>query len=137
MVALEPSSSCPSNGAAGPGVSAAPPQFVVPGLIWIVSVPNGGRPTVGPVQTSAIVVVVVGGAVVRDAVPVVSGVRSTASGAWNPAMLGRQSMLVWPAPVGVHGAPASGLVDPVFVIHVTSHAPARHCGQGAASLPVM
>src|SRR5438045_974017 len=64
MLALEPSRSCPSNGAAGPGVSAPPPQFVVPGLIWIVSEPNGGRPTVGPVQTSAIVVVVVGGAVV-------------------------------------------------------------------------
>src|SRR5262245_20117600 len=58
------------RGAAGPGLSAGPPQSAVPARIWIVSSPNGGRPTCEPVQTSGRVVVVVGGAVV-PVVPVV------------------------------------------------------------------
>src|SRR5579862_2475949 len=74
---------------------------------------------------------------VRDAVPVVSGARLIPSGAWKPGRLGRQSVLVSPEPVGVHDAPASGLVSPVFVIQVASHVPEMHWGHGAASLPVM
>src|SRR4029077_10784170 len=59
MLALEPSSSWPANGALGTGDSPAPPQFVVPARIWIARFPNGGRLTSGLVQTSASVVVVV------------------------------------------------------------------------------
>src|ERR1041384_587743 len=76
-------------------------------------------------------------AAVLEAVPVVSGVRSTGSGAWKPGSDGRQSMVVSWLPVGVQAAPVSGLVVFVFVFQVGSQAPEMHFGHGEAVLPLM
>src|SRR5207244_6210213 len=75
-------------------------------------------------------------AAVFDAVPVVSGVRSTGRGAWKPGSDGRQSVVVSWLPVGVQAAPVSGLVVFVFVFQLGSHAPERHFGHGEAVLPL-
>jgi hypothetical protein len=76
-------------------------------------------------------------ALVLETVPVVSGVRSTPRGAWNPARLGRQSVVVSGAPVGVQDAPESALRPPVFVFQVESHVPEMHFGHGEAEFPEM
>ena len=76
-------------------------------------------------------------AAVLEAVPVVSGVRSTGSGAWKPGSDGRQSMVVSWLPVGVQTALVSGLNVFVFVFQLGSQCPERHFGHGEAVLPVM
>src|SRR6185503_8694028 len=76
-------------------------------------------------------------AAVRDAVPLVSGVRSTPNGAWNPVGVGRQSTLVMPSPTATHGFPESGLTPLVFVFQVGSHVPERHFGHGDAVFPLI
>src|SRR5438045_9417494 len=60
------------------------------------------------------------------AVPMVSGVRLTGSGAWKPARFGGQSTLVPLLPVALHELPA-------FLPYV--HEPLRHFGHGEAALP--
>src|SRR5206468_11985902 len=76
-------------------------------------------------------------AAVFEAVPVVSGVRSTGSGAWKPGSDGRQSVVVSWLPVGVQAWLVSGLVVLGFVFQVGSQAPEMHFGHGEAVLPLM
>ena len=76
-------------------------------------------------------------AAVMLTVPLVSGVRLTGSGAWNPGRLGRHWIVVSWRPTGVHAPPVSGLVVFVFVFQVGSHEPDRHFGHGDAVFPLM
>src|SRR5262249_17918909 len=72
-----------------------------------------------------------------DAVPVVSGVRSTGSCAWKPGSGGRQSRVVSNEPAGAHALPLSSPGEPFTSIHDESHVPEMHVGQGDMLFPVM
>src|SRR5690242_20645670 len=76
-------------------------------------------------------------AFVRDAVPLVSGLRLTGRGAWNPASGGRQSMVVPLALADEHASPLSSPSELLTSFHEVSHVPEMQVGHGEALLPVM
>src|SRR5438477_1210223 len=100
---------------------------------WVVVLPNAPAlvsvcPTDAHMRPSVAVL---------DAVPVVSGVRSTGSCAWKPASGGRQSSVVIRVPTPVHAPPLSSPGEPFTSVQDASHVPEMHFGHGEALFPVM